>query len=210
MPRIPDDVKAKLVAFPGPFARAVVHALDRIGLAPRSVRRYFAISHTVAQREGYFPPGAAVEVVPHPSDLEGFRQEPGEFVFTASRLDGAKRLDLLITAYRQCRTDVPLVIAGEGPAGDALRALARGRSANPLRRAADRRRAAVALRARAFRRVRSLPGGHGTHHARGDEVGQAGAHGQRRGRRHRIRPRRRQRPGGARRTRSRSPSPSTR
>ena len=124
--RIPDDVKAKLVAFPGPFARALVHALDRIGLAPRSVRRYFTISKTVAQRAGYFPPGAAVDVVPHPPDLEGFRQEPGEFVFTASRLDGPKRLDLLIRAYRQCHTDAPLVIAGDGPAGDALRALAEG------------------------------------------------------------------------------------
>ena len=123
---IPDTVKAKLVAFPGPFARALVHALDRIGLAEASVRRYFAISNTVAQREGYFPPGAAVEVLPHPSDLEGFREEPGEFVFTASRLDGPKRLDLLIRAYRKCRSDAPLVIAGEGPAGDALRALAEG------------------------------------------------------------------------------------
>jgi glycosyltransferase involved in cell wall biosynthesis len=124
--RIPADVKARLVAFPGPFARAVVHALDGVGLAERSVRRYFAISKTVAQREGYFPPGAAVDVVPHPPDLEGFRQEPGEFVFTASRLDGPKRLDLLIAAYRRCRTDVPLVIAGDGPAGDALRAQAAG------------------------------------------------------------------------------------
>ena len=124
--RIPEEIKAKLVAFPGPLARAVVHALDRIGLAPRSVRRHFAISQTVARREGYFPPGVTVDVVPHPPDLEGFRQEPGEFVFTASRLDGPKRLDLLIRAYRQCRTDVPLVIAGDGPAGDALRAMAQG------------------------------------------------------------------------------------
>ena len=32
--RIGDETKARLVAFPGPFARAVVHALDRVGLAP--------------------------------------------------------------------------------------------------------------------------------------------------------------------------------
>ncbi len=125
-PEVPDDVRNRLVAFPGPLSRAVVHALDRIGLSERSIRRHLAISKTVAQREGYFPPGVAVEVVPHPSDLEGFRGEPGEFVFTASRLDGAKRLDLLIEAYRRCRTDVPLVIAGDGPAGNALRELARG------------------------------------------------------------------------------------
>jgi len=123
--RIAQDVMAKLVALPGPLARAVVHALDRIGLAPRSVRRYCAISQTVTRRDGYFPPGVVVDVVPHPPDLDGFRQEPGEFIFTASRLEGSKRLDLLIDAYRRCRTDAPLVIAGEGPAGDALRALAR-------------------------------------------------------------------------------------
>ena len=123
---IPEEQKARLVAFPGPLARAFVHALDGIALAKGAIRRHFAISKTVTQREGYFPPGATVEVVPHPSDLEGFRQEPGEFVFTASRLDEPKRLDLLISAYRQCRTEAPLVIAGEGPAGDALRALAAG------------------------------------------------------------------------------------
>lgn len=123
---IPEDVKDKLVAFPGPFARAVVHALDRVGLAPSTIRRYFAISKTVAQREGYFPPGASVEVVAHPSDLEGFHQAGGEFIFTASRLESPKRLDLLIRAYRQCRTDTALVIAGEGPAAEALRSLADG------------------------------------------------------------------------------------
>ena len=80
----------------------------------------------MARRDGYFPPGATVDVVPHPPDLDGFRREPGEFIFTASRLDGAKRLDLLIRAYRQSRTDTPLVIAGEGPAGDELRHLAEG------------------------------------------------------------------------------------
>ena len=74
--QIAEDVKQQLVAFPGPLARAVVHALDRIGLADPSVRRYLAISRTVAQRDGYFPPGAEVEVVPHPSDLEGFRGSP--------------------------------------------------------------------------------------------------------------------------------------
>jgi glycosyltransferase involved in cell wall biosynthesis len=115
---------AKLTAFPGPFTRAVVHALDRIGLARSAVRRYLAISDTVARRADYFPEGVAVEVVPHPPDLVGFHTAPGEFVFTASRLDGAKRIELIVRAYRRARTRVPLVIAGEGPALDALRAAA--------------------------------------------------------------------------------------
>jgi glycosyltransferase involved in cell wall biosynthesis len=123
---LPDGVVERLTAFPGPLARAVVHALDRVALSPTAIRRYCAISRTVTQREGYFPAGVHVDVVPHPSDLEGFHDAPGEFVFTASRLDGPKRLDLLVRAYRRCRIDTPLVIAGEGPAGDALRALADG------------------------------------------------------------------------------------
>lgn len=119
-----DDDRERLAAFPGPFARAVVHALDRIGLSRKAIRRYLAISKTVVERKDYFPEGADVEVLPHPSDLEGFRCESGEFVFTASRLDGPKRVDLLIRAYRRCKTDVPLLVAGEGPEGGALRALA--------------------------------------------------------------------------------------
>lgn len=121
---IGDDDKEKLTAFPGPFARGVVHALDRIGLSRVAIRRYLAISRTVVDRDDYFPEGAKIAVLPHPSDLEGFRCEPGEFVFTASRLDGPKRIDLLIRAYRRCKTDVPLVIAGDGPERNALQALA--------------------------------------------------------------------------------------
>ncbi|MCU0974326.1 MAG: group 1 glycosyl transferase, partial [Burkholderiales bacterium] len=41
---VPEDARNALLAFPGPFARAVVHALDRIGLAPDAIRRYLAIS----------------------------------------------------------------------------------------------------------------------------------------------------------------------
>jgi len=122
---ISDEKRERLAAFPGPLARTLVQALDRIGLAPGAIRRYLAISRTVAERHGYFPPGATVTVVPHPSDLEGFQSGVGEFVFTASRLDPAKRVDLLIKAYRRCRAAVPLVIAGDGPAEGPLRALAK-------------------------------------------------------------------------------------
>lgn len=115
-----------LLAFPGPFARGVVQALDRIGLAPEAIRRYLAISHTVARREGYFPAGADIQVVPHPPYLPGLHEGPSECVFTASRLDGPKRLDLLVRAYRQCATGLPLMIAGEGPERERLEELAAG------------------------------------------------------------------------------------
>ena len=114
----------ELTALPGPLLRALVHKLDAIGLAPGAIRRYFAISGVVARRADYFPAGAQVEVLPHPSNLEGLHEGPAEFVFTASRLDAPKRLDLLVRAYKRSSTTVPLCIAGDGPEADTLRALA--------------------------------------------------------------------------------------
>ena len=119
----PDALHA-LTALPGPLVRALVHKLDAIALAPSAIRQYFAISGVVARRANYFPAGVHVEVLPHPSNLEGLQGGPAEFVFTASRLDAPKRLDLLVSAYRRSSTEVPLWIAGDGPEGERLRALA--------------------------------------------------------------------------------------
>lgn len=124
--RISDEAREKLTVFPGPLARAVVQALDRIGLSETSIKRYFAISRMVAGRENYFPPSTHVEVVPTPSNLTGFHCSPGEFIFTTSRLDPPKRIDLIIQAYRRLDTEVPLVISGEGPAEQSLKKIADG------------------------------------------------------------------------------------
>lgn len=121
----PAELRA-LTALPGPLLRALVRVLDSIALAPGQVRAYFAISGVVARREGYFPAGAQVQVLPHPSNLEGLREGPAQFVFTASRLDAPKRLDLLVRAYRRSSTEVPLCIAGDGPEAQRLRELAGG------------------------------------------------------------------------------------
>ena len=64
-PALPPDS----FAFPGPLTRRIVHSLDEIALAPTAIYRYLAISRNVAGREDYFPPGAQVTVVHHPSDL---------------------------------------------------------------------------------------------------------------------------------------------
>lgn len=116
-------------AFPGPLARGVVHFLDRIALRPGAIWRYAAISHTVANRPNYFPPQAKVHVVHHPSGLkvesQPFPDQP--IVFTASRLDAPKRIDLLIRAFR--RVPLPrarLHIAGSGPQEASLRQQAEG------------------------------------------------------------------------------------
>lgn len=121
-----DDLPAELFAFPGPLARTLVHYLDAIALAPSAIRRYAAISRTVAKRPDYFPSGVPVEVIYHPSDLPRFENRGYDYIFTASRLDGAKRLDLIIRAFRGLRTEIELRIAGEGPDEGRLRELAAG------------------------------------------------------------------------------------
>jgi glycosyltransferase involved in cell wall biosynthesis len=116
-----------VLAFPGPLARLLVHWLDAIALAPGAIARYAAISHTVAARPGYFPPGADVAVAWPPPHR---RMQPGEAArdrfYTVSRLDAPKRVALIVEAFRQVRTDLPLVIGGEGPQETSLRQLAAG------------------------------------------------------------------------------------
>jgi glycosyltransferase involved in cell wall biosynthesis len=114
-PRLPG-----LLDFPGPFARALVHWLDGVALAPEAIERFAAISHTVAQRPGYFPFGADVHVAWPPPHMPRVAGERFEHFFTASRLDGPKRIGLLIEAMRYVRADVPLLIAGTGPEQERL------------------------------------------------------------------------------------------
>lgn len=116
-----DDVA---LAFPGPLARRLVHALDRGALDPSAVRRHLAISETVARRPGYFPPGVRVRAVRHPSDLEGLHCASFDYFFTASRIDAPKRLDLLVEAMRHVPGSIPLKIAGTGPDVERIQQLA--------------------------------------------------------------------------------------
>ena len=108
--------------FPGPFIRAVLHLLDR--RAMEGVKRFYAISQNVRRRTSYFPPSAHVEVIHHPSNLTRFHGRGSRYLFTASRLDPPKRLDLLIRAYQQSGSKYPFLIAGTGPQEEELRRLA--------------------------------------------------------------------------------------
>src|SRR5215210_5712957 len=74
---------ADLFVFPGPLIREVVHFLDGVGLSPRAIRRYGAISATVRAREDYFPPGVDVFVAHHPTGLRGLHDGRGDYLFTA-------------------------------------------------------------------------------------------------------------------------------
>lgn len=117
---------AEHFSFPGPLTRAVIHYLDGIALAPAAIQRYCAISHNVAQRPDYFPAGVDVGVIHHPSDLSGLHCAAYQHVFTASRLTRAKRIDLIIRAFRMLDAPVELRIAGTGPERDQLVASAAG------------------------------------------------------------------------------------
>ena len=112
------------MAFPGPLARSLVHRLDAFALDPTRVRKHFAISRRVAERPGYFPAGVGVGVAIPPSNLTEFRCERFADFFTASRLDGPKRVDLLIAAMRHVPGDTRLLIAGNGPDRPRLEQLA--------------------------------------------------------------------------------------
>lgn len=101
-------------SFPGPLTRAVIHWLDSACMHPMEIVSYNAISANVARRRDYFPPGSRVRVVHHPSNYSGYRSLSQEFIFTLSRLENLKRIDLLLDAFFLVDTDVRLLIAGTG------------------------------------------------------------------------------------------------
>jgi glycosyltransferase involved in cell wall biosynthesis len=112
------------LAFPGPVVRRLIRWLDRDALDSRNITAHLAISKTVAARPDYFPPGVVARGLPLPSSLKGVHRGPFLNLFTASRLDGAKRVDLLIRSMQYVSADISLRIAGGGPIEESLRELA--------------------------------------------------------------------------------------
>lgn len=115
-----------LLDFPGPLARELVHWLDGVALAPTAITRYAAISATVAGREGYFPEGVEVAVAHPPPHRDRKPGERFDHFYTVSRLDGPKRVGLIVGAMRRVKTDLPLLVGGTGPDEPRLRELAAG------------------------------------------------------------------------------------
>lgn len=109
-----------------PLSRRLVHFFDGIGLATGSKSRFAAISATVANRYRELVAPAAFHVVYPPPPSDGYYCGRFDYLFTASRLDRPKRLDLVIEAMRQVTADVELRIAGTGPECDRLAELAAG------------------------------------------------------------------------------------
>lgn len=129
-----EHADASWAVLPGPVLRAVVHFFDRSALNADQISRHCAISSTVARRSDYFPPGVPVHVVHHPTQLNApleptdtlVADNPRVRIFSGSRLDGAKRMDLLIRAFQRADLDADLYISGSGPQGDYLQQLAEG------------------------------------------------------------------------------------
>lgn len=109
--------------FPGPFIREIVHYFDSSALFPDKIKGYFSISDNVKLRTGYFPDGVAVKTLRPPSKMDGFYSSGHDYLFTASRLDQPKRIDLLVESMRYVPYDVKFKIAGTGPEEKRLRDL---------------------------------------------------------------------------------------
>ena len=121
-----EDLPADLFALPAPLIRQVVRFLDGIGRSERAVARSVALSATVAGRVDYFPVGQKVPVGHAPTRLSGLHAGRGRYLFTVSRLDAPKRIDLLIRAMAHVGGSLRLRIAGTGPQEPYLRELAAG------------------------------------------------------------------------------------
>jgi glycosyltransferase involved in cell wall biosynthesis len=116
-----------LFAFPGPFIRELVHWLDDVGLASGAIHRYGAIAAAVRDRPDHFPAGREVFVAHPPTAVPAApSRRRGDYLFTASRLDTAKRVELIVQAMAHVERNVELRIAGSGPEAERLRELAAG------------------------------------------------------------------------------------
>lgn len=104
--------------------RRQVQHLDRIALGEAT--RLFATSGNVAGRLERST-GLIAEVLPHPPQALPYRTAPSQgFVLSASRLDRAKRIDLLLEgAALQPGFDV--VVVSEGPDRERLEGIARAK-----------------------------------------------------------------------------------
>src|SRR5438132_585795 len=102
--------------------RRSVQRLDRVALGEAS--RLFATSRNVADRLERST-GLVAEVLPHPPQELAFRCDGyGDFVLSASRLDRAKRIDLLLEAVA-LDPSLRAVVVSDGPDRGRLEAIAR-------------------------------------------------------------------------------------
>ncbi|MDT3428093.1 glycosyltransferase involved in cell wall biosynthesis [Paenibacillus forsythiae] len=114
-----------MFSFPGPFIRTIIHFLDKWAIHPARIKRYTSISNTVKNRKDYFPRAVNVEVIYPPTSLEGLESGAYEYFLIVGRLDGAKRVELIVKAMKLVENPkAQLLIAGTGPDESRLKELA--------------------------------------------------------------------------------------
>jgi glycosyltransferase involved in cell wall biosynthesis len=113
----------ELFEFPGPFIHEIVHFLDDYALAPEKIKKYFTMSENVKNRSNYFPEGVPVQVIHPPPIQDSYYCSDSAYLFTASRLDSPKRIELVIKAMKYVPHEIPLKIAGTGPEEKQLKSI---------------------------------------------------------------------------------------
>lgn len=99
--------------------RDAVFRMDQRGLGEARAR--YTISRNVSRRLKYFNQLESTPLYPPSRYAERLRPGPyGEYIFSSARLDGAKRLDLLLEALACTRAPVRAVFAGSGPERERL------------------------------------------------------------------------------------------
>jgi len=118
-----NSIPQELFIFPGPLIRKIVHYFDKKAMG--KIKNFSAISQTVIDRKDYFPNNVKVKKIYPPTHLNSLKNESYNYFFTASRMDGPKRVKDIILAYKKVKTNIPLKIAGTGPLMEELKELAR-------------------------------------------------------------------------------------
>ncbi len=121
--KLDKTVPSSTYQFPAPFIRKIIHFLDK--RAMQNISSFSAISQTVIDRKEYFPENRLIQKIYHPSNLTKLESISYDYFFTASRLDGAKRIQMIVEAYMASTTSIPLKIAGSGPLEKELKELAK-------------------------------------------------------------------------------------
>lgn len=104
--------------------RELIHQLDSGALAPPRCRALFSIGNEVSMRLRKYN-GLDAQVLHPPLWSNDFRLgESGGYFLLPGRLHPWKRVDLVVQAMRQVKSDVKLKIVGVGEAEESLRALA--------------------------------------------------------------------------------------
>jgi glycosyltransferase involved in cell wall biosynthesis len=105
-------IPSKIFDFPAPFIKKIITFLDK--KAMENIKSFSAISKTILNRKNYFPSKREVDIIYPPSTLSDLKDGRYDYFFVVSRLDRAKRVDLIIQAYKKANTQIPLKIAGTG------------------------------------------------------------------------------------------------